>query len=287
MDISVSRLNERMALRVPSELPLGLVFIVGQIQEMQPYRPNPQEVSLQLVEGEHSLPCRLPLKVADEMQLAGHERVRAGGHLVFDPRQARYFLLARDIEVLPSQPDSLPPETRRFLVEIEQRDKQGRPVPGELPPWVRQLAPPEIQAELGLLDPEPAPAGAAASVDVQDDLPPLPPEIVDYLSAAMDSEQEVELTRDVIHDLLPDQPEKPTPVPASTAYQDDEERSAPLPDVDLAPAETAPSRPQPLNLTSQQLTVLLLVGVFGFLFLVLIVLLVLALSAGYTLPFPT
>jgi hypothetical protein len=118
------------------------------------------------------------------------------------------------------------------------------------------------------------------------DLPPLPPEIVDYLSAAMDSEQDVELTRDVMQDLLPEQPEKPAPVPASTAYQDDEERFAPLPDVDLAAAETARSRPQPLNLTPQQLTVLLLVGVFGFLFLVLIVLLVLALSAGYTLPFP-
>lgn len=286
MDISVSRLNERMALRVPSELPLGLVFIVGQIQEMRPYRPNPQEVSLQLVEGEHSLPCRLPLQVAEEMQLAGHERVRAGGHLVFDPRQARYFLLARDIEVLPSQPDTLPPETRRFLAEIEQRDKQGRLVPGELPPWVRQLAPPEIQAELGLLDPEPEPIGVAASVDAEADLPSLPPEIVDYLSAAMDSEQDVELTRDVMQDLLPEQPNKPAPVPGPTAYQDVEERFTPLPEVDPAAAETARSRPQPLNLTPQQLTVLLLVGVFGFLFLVLIVLLVLALSAGYTLPFP-
>jgi hypothetical protein len=285
MDISVSRLNERMALRVPSELPLGLVFIVGQIEEMRPYPPNPQEVALQLVEGDHSLPCRLPRQVADEMQLAGRERVRAGGHLVFDTRQARYYLQARDIEVLPAMqpPDahSLPPETRRFLAEIEQRDREVRLAPAELPSWVRQLAPPEIQAELGFVQPEPQRAYEPAPTEAEAELPLIPQEILDFLSAAMDSDEDVELTPDVMGGLAPE---------AGDGMSASSYESAGL----RAPSAKAPAAgvagqpgPQPLSLSSRQLTMIVVAGLVSFLLLVLIVLLVLALSTGYPLPIPS
>ena len=32
MDISVSHLNRRMALQIPAEFPLGLVFVVGEVE---------------------------------------------------------------------------------------------------------------------------------------------------------------------------------------------------------------------------------------------------------------
>lgn len=303
MDITVSRLNERMALRVPSELPLGLVFIVGQIDKMKPFPTNRDEVALQLVEGEHSLPCRLPQQVVEEMQLVGHERVRAGGHLVFDPRQARYYLLARDIEVLPSEPDMTPPsppvEPRRIITDD---DVSPTPVaPGELPPWVRQLAPPEIQAELGLLHSEPElSAGGETSPGGDKFPPPLPPEMVDYLSAAIDSDEDVELTPAVVHELLPRRVEESSAPPPFTfpsrfdrspdSALDNAQDSVEEPDRAAGiEAEMVPEREAattPFALSSQQLTLVLLASVFGFLFLVLLVLLIIALSGGFTLPLP-
>jgi hypothetical protein len=288
MDISVSRLNERMALRVPSELPLGLVFIVGQIEEMRPFLPNPQEVSLQLVEGDHSLPCRLPRQVAEEMQLAGIERVRAGGHLVFDTRQARYYLRARDIEVLPSiqAPDShsLPPETRRFLAEIEQRDREVRLVPAELPPWVRQLAPPEIQAELGLVEPEATAVREPAPPQPDPDLPLIPQEILDFLSAAIDSEEDIELTPDVMGGFATKPDEQQAAALAPSSY---DVTGLTAPSRVAASGAAAQPGPQPFGLSSRQLTLIVAASLLGFLLLVLIVLIVLALSTGYPLPLPS
>ncbi len=280
MDISVSRLNERMALRVPSALPLGLVFIVGRIEEMGPYLPNPQEVMLHLVEGSHSLICRLPRQVADEMQLVGHERVRAGGQLVFDTREARYYLQARDIEVLPSiaasqLPDaqSLPPETRRFLAEIEQRDREMQLAPAELPPWVRQLAPPEIQAELGLASLAAAPASEAVVTETEPvtDTSLIPQEILDFLSAAMDSDEDVELTPDVVGGLAP-------------AVADEDEAALTPSAYDEAAPPDAPQLALPTaTLSSRQLTIIAVIALAGFLLLVLAVLLVLAFISGYPL----
>ena len=37
MDISVSRLNKRMALQLPAEFPLGLVFVVGEVKNLSYY----------------------------------------------------------------------------------------------------------------------------------------------------------------------------------------------------------------------------------------------------------
>lgn len=303
MDITVSRLNERMALRVPSELPLGLVFIVGRIEGMQPFSGRPDEVALKLTEGEHTLPCRLPIQVVEEMQLAGHERVRAGGHLVFDPRQARYYLLARDIEVLPSDPDAVPqaasvePPTETIVETlVKEQASPSALAPGELPPWVRQLAPPEIQAELGLLSTESAHGAPEGQVEDDDfQLPPLPPEIVDYLSAAIDSDQDVELTPGVFDELAPVELHEPAPLPPQPVYskpnleiENVEERRP------LAPKASRPERVVQdegqgstlLPLSSQQITLVLLASIFGFLFLVLLVLLIIALAGGFVLPLP-
>ena len=45
MDISVSQLNNRLALQLPPELPLGLVFVTGKVKDLliemgsEPKRP--------------------------------------------------------------------------------------------------------------------------------------------------------------------------------------------------------------------------------------------------------
>lgn len=305
MDITVSHLNERMALRVPSELPLGLVFIVGQVEAIRPYPQNPEEVTLQLTDEDHSLPCRLPQQVADEMQLSGDERVRAGGHLVFDKREARYYLLARDIEVLPSlvrddeEETTLPPPA----VASVQEPEDGHLVAAELPPWVRQLAPPEVQWQLGV-----SPAPAETDIPVDDEVIPLPAALIDYLSQAIDSDQEIELTPSLVHELLerysaepPDETAaEPEPVESyeiageavevgvagkeTLAYADDDAVPAPdLPASVVEPQEVSAAGEQKRGQSSpRRQTFLLVAGVASLFIFILLVFVVIALAAGYT-----
>lgn len=320
MDITVSRLNERMALRVPSELPLGLVFIVGQVEAIRPYPQAPGEVALQLIDDDHSLPCRLPQQVAEEMQLAGKERVRAGGHLRFDTREARYYLLARDIEVLPppvreDEEDVVEaPLPRTDAAPVQEQSDDGRLVTAELPPWVQQLAPPELQSELGL----PA-AAAETAVPNDDELRPLPDALVDYLSQAIDSDQEIELTPSLVHRLLEQyKVASPDGGLVEVEHFDDEmaevvEESAlaggAAQEAPIFPAYTEwPAHPDdgsvpesglPAGATDQpsvelsggqkrkesppqRQTLLLIAGVFGLFLLILLVFVVIALAAGYT-----
>ena len=306
MDITVSRLNERMALRVPSELPLGLVFIVGKVEALRPYAPAPGEVALRLADGDHSLLCRLPQQVAEEMQLAGNERVRAGGHLVFDTREARYYLLARDIEVLPPlehEEDAPPPAPA--AAPIREPDDDGKLVKAELPPWVRQLAPPEFQSEPGSF-----PAAAEETAPLEDETIPLPPALVDYLSQAIDSDQEIELTPTLFHELM-ERYDVESPGESSLGpeladrYEMDEESAAAgiisveqeLPafaDDDSVPVSELPAEPavqteyaagrdekrgEP---SPQRQTLMLVGGVLALSVVVLLIFVLIALAAGYT-----
>lgn len=310
MDITVSRLNERMALRVPSELPLGLVFIVGQVDAIQPTFQASGEVALRLADGNHSLLCRLPQQVAEEMQLAGNERVRAGGHLVFDTREARYFLLARDIEVLPPpgrDDETTPPSPA--VAPVQEPVDDGRLVAADLPPWVRQLAPPEVQSELGMMPP-----AAAETTPSEDETIPLPAALVDYLSQAIDSDQEVELTPTLFHELVERFNVEPAGKVAarSEAARDDkafeegqaaevigDEKPAPtvspvFADDDSVPASELPARapahPEPAlardakgrGSSSQRQTLVLIGAVLAFLVVILVVFVLIALAAGYT-----
>jgi hypothetical protein len=316
MDITVSRLNERMALRVPSELPLGLVFIVGQVQAIRPYGPDPEEVALQLADGEHSLPCRLPHQVAEEMQLVGEERVRAGGQLIFDTREARYYLLARDIEVLPSQAPSDEDAAPRTLVAGPPAPSDGRLAAGELPPWVRQLAPPEVQSELYV---DAVPTEADVKHEPDDESASLPPGLIEYLSQAIDSDQDIELTPSLFHELIERYEARP-PVRSAIAPGADEsalaaydtvyevgvddihstpdeagwpdEDAVPLPvvamdaegeatSVDDSQNEKIEKSKQPASSQGRQM-LLLVAGVFALFFFILLVFVIIALALGYT-----
>ena len=95
MDISVSRLNGRLASKLPPELPLGLVFVIGKVVQKD-------ADGFVLSEEAHQLNCQL----AEEMEVQVGNEVRASGHLMFDPEKLQYYLLARDVEVVTTEPSS-------------------------------------------------------------------------------------------------------------------------------------------------------------------------------------
>lgn len=206
MDISVSRLNNRMALQVPGELPLGLVFIVGRVENLG--APAEGVVRFQLADAGYRLRCRLPIAVAEETLLKERDRVRASGHLTFDSHSAQYQLLARDIEVLAARPPDEDP-AQAVATAVQRPDPTASLAPTELPPWVRKLAPPEVKEELGL---EQGGEGTASPSETDvverqqaagDRSRELPPEMVAFLSNAIDSDEEIELTPEMIAEYLP------------------------------------------------------------------------------------
>lgn len=208
MDISVSRLNNRMALRVPTELPLGLVFVVGRVQNLV---PAGDEIQFDLVEAEHIIYCRLPQTVASETLLKEGDMARASGQLVFDPHRAAYILLARDVQIM-AEVASGRASIMPILSDVRKRAQATTLIRAELPQWVKQLAPPEVQAELGL-EPTPqnesvTPLLPSAPPPLTESAPaePLSSEMLAFLSQAMDSESEVELTPSIISKFAPPEP---------------------------------------------------------------------------------
>jgi hypothetical protein len=216
MDIPVSRLNQRMALQLPAELPLGLVFVVGQVR-----MPGAAEAGLPgdfyLGDDEYRLPCRLSERAAAEVRLDEGDKVRAGGHLVFEPARASYYLLARDVEHL----DSLRPAVKPLTAIIADNNRRGQATSltqPELPAWVRHMAPPEIQPlstdqplAAGSTWPAPETGGdwelladaqaAMAFPTAEPTLAGMSDELIAFLSQAMDSEVEVEITSEIMTDL--------------------------------------------------------------------------------------
>lgn len=210
MDISVSRLNNRMALRVPTELPLGLVFVVGRVQNLT---PAGDEIQFDLVEAEHIIYCRLPQTVASETLLKDGDMARASGQLVFDPHRAAYILLARDVQIM-AEVASGRASIMPILSDVRKRAQATTLIRAELPQWVKQLAPPEVQAELGL---EPTPQSESVTPLLPSAPPPftelapaepLSSEMLAFLSQAMDSESEVELTPSIISKFAPPESEE-------------------------------------------------------------------------------
>jgi hypothetical protein len=55
MDITVSRLNKRMALQLPAEFSLGLVFVVGTVRLAGAGNGDERLREFQLTEGDHNL----------------------------------------------------------------------------------------------------------------------------------------------------------------------------------------------------------------------------------------
>ncbi|MBK7897279.1 MAG: exodeoxyribonuclease VII large subunit [Candidatus Promineifilaceae bacterium] len=215
MDISVSRLNGRLAAKLPPELPLGLVFVVGRVSQVGGRR-------FLLIEDHHRLNCQ----AVEEIKLREGDEVRASGHLMFDAERLQYYLLARDVELVMPEPLLTAGEhSREFLVENEGLLAALAAVKAraavapmakstEMPLWVKKLAPPEVQTSL----PEAATSLEAEVGDVDTAVSPkhevaLDAGLLSMLSAAMDSEEDLELTPELLapYQVVPDpvaQPEE-------------------------------------------------------------------------------
>lgn len=239
MDISVSRLNKRMALQLPAEFPLGLVFVVGKVRNLTNADDEGGQPYFYLAENDHMLRCHLSERALEESKLNEGDMIRAGGHLAFDILQADYFLLARDIEVLPEHRPSrttLAP----ILADIKKRSQAANLVPAELPDWVQQIAPPELQernstAESPTISPsqveglatliEKRPKPLNSSYPEKAPREGLTDDLVAFLSEAMDSPDDVELTQDMVADLSP--AIKPDLPPAETQEPQPETKEQP------------------------------------------------------------
>lgn len=206
MDISVSHLNRRVALQVPPELPLGLVFIVGDVHSLREGHPARHLAQLQLRDGDHVLACLLPGRLLEETMLKEGQRVRVGGQLAFDAHAVSYHLRVHHLDVLDRRVRNLAPELSGHVAGNE--GQRTALAPPDLPHWVRQLAPPEIQRELGFQIDDNVEDGAATHDErerraSQKPTPPmadvaLSPDMVRFLSQAMDSDDEVELTPEML-----------------------------------------------------------------------------------------
>src|SRR5262245_44735080 len=223
MDISVSQLNHRLALQLPAELPLGLVFVTGIVRSMEKAgeeangRTTP--LNFDLEQKGHRLRCKLVQRETVTVLLHEQMEVRLGGHLIFDPRRAEYFLLARDVEVIDAgqedkENDPLAVDLGELVADeaaftaaltgIKRRADVSRQSPTSVPIWVQKLAPPELQEELKLDEPEEQEEEAPVLAAVAPAAPVLNEEMVTYLSGLMDSEEDVELTPDILAQWAPE-----------------------------------------------------------------------------------
>lgn len=216
-DIPVNHLNSRLALQLPAELPLGLVFVVGCVENLlQSSGDNHNNhTKFELVEKNHRIQCELSRRAAEESNLTEGTRVRAGGHLAFDSHRARYFLLARDVEQV-STPVIRPTELSGqktsgkniqhalgrqaltpILADIKRRAEATHLEEAQLPYWVKKLAPTEVKEELAQLEP----TGTVTAVSSTP--APLDNKLLSLLSQAIDSEEEIELTPELLAGLAP------------------------------------------------------------------------------------
>ena len=187
------------------------------------------QVRFALAEQAHRVHCVLSARAASEVTLQEGRPIRAGGHLAFDPQWAGYYLLVRDVEIVqktppvserPSlSPADLGPEDAAgmaaVLADIKKRSDAANLAQADLPPWVQKIAPPEVQAEMAekqavtqettvSAPPFPAKSSSSSAAILHGDL-------LARLSAAMDSEDDVELTSDMLADMV-DQPEELPPL---------------------------------------------------------------------------
>lgn len=244
MEISVRRLNHRLALQLPKELPLGLVFVSGTVEEVGSVQladvvghGRLSSIQFYLTEGICRLRCILSPKEAAHTVVQDGEQVRVGGHLMFDPNQASYFLLARDLEkVTETAVFELPSEDRETLhqeqkalaaalANVKKRAAVVKEPEADLPEWVQKIAPPEIQREdLPATSVPEADLLESAAVPLE-----LDEELVEVLSDAMEQEAEVEVTPELLAQYHLQPPES-TPLD-STDTEGEEENTAVLPPV--------------------------------------------------------
>jgi len=209
MDIPVSQLNRRLGVQLPAELPLGLVFVLGRAADLEWLADG--RLQFWLIEDAYRILCVLTERAAAETELAEGDEVRAGGHLAFDDRLAGYYLLARDVEAVrpvadtavPAEPKSDQAALREMLAEVSRRSKTAVKTDPDLPGWVQRLAPAELRADFGE-EPESEPPVMADRFALND-------ELLAFLSDAMDKDEDVELSPDLLQGLGAPVPVEPAP----------------------------------------------------------------------------
>jgi hypothetical protein len=236
MDISVNHLNNRLALQLPKELPLGLVFVLGRVENLNQWaaQMDNKPVTFDLVEDGYRLRCRLSKRAASEVSLQEGDQVRAGGHLSFDPSRADYFLLARDVEIVAEVDGvAVEPQPRlersglaSVLADIKKRSEAVQTQQTDLPDWVQRMAPPEVETPSQFDGPADEtgsrPAERSTDALIED-------RFVDFVAKAMESEEEVELTPDLL-DRLQAAPKKPSrPAPGNDPYAVPPDKPTPPP----------------------------------------------------------
>lgn len=239
MDISVSRLNNRLALQLPSELPLGLVFVSGRVQNLSQSQSSlsgkAASVTFDLLEKEHILRCRLSQRTAAEVTLEEGFLIRAGGHLSFDATYAGYFLLARDVEIVAEETSVVAPgkevsaasvavdepslpepaaQSRlektglaKALTDVKKRSQAVKQVSSDMPVWVQRMAPPGVAVEA-----EKSEAGevktAVSPPSPNPEQSALDQRLVDFVDKALEGDEELELTPELLNqfELKEDKP---------------------------------------------------------------------------------
>ena len=226
MDISVRRLNHRLALQLPKELPLGLVFVMGvvgevkdPVEEEEEGLPNGriQQIEFELLEDDYVLRCVLTHSVENPTTVWEGEKVRVGGHLTFDPRYADYFLMTHDVEIIFEEEEMDPLFSEDSLALVHEQEalaaalagvkRRSQAVsqlePANLPIWVQKIAPLEVQEKLGV-------DGAKdqdSNGDGHDSTGKLTTEMVSDLSEAMEKDGDTVITTDLLANYVGEEAE--------------------------------------------------------------------------------
>lgn len=193
MDVSVSHLNNRLALQLPAQLPLGLVFVLGEVEKfMDEDNGNSTRKQFNLIEKEHQVRCLLTERVLSGANLQEGSNIRAGGHLIFDPTRADYYLLVRDIEIVQTSSSELlttavtQDEMNSIMDDVRKRAEAENMVQSELPSWVKKMSPIKNKESLEETDSE--------TITREYNTKELNNKQLAQLTEAMDSEDDVELT---------------------------------------------------------------------------------------------
>jgi len=222
MDVPISQINTRLLSQLPSDTGLGLLFATGTVGQVI-YASGGRPIQFTLRHGGYALRCKVAPSVELQFELKEGQHVRATGFLNFSSQSVQYHLLSRDLELLkevlepaedkPAAEPGLPaerPSTPDWLSGIQKR-AQAAPeslAPGNIPDWVKEMAPPEaipplVEGTNVLWGRQRAEAASQPPVEIKAPEPPRlddDKDVLDYLLQALErSEQEdVELTAELL-----------------------------------------------------------------------------------------
>jgi hypothetical protein len=244
MDMPISQINARLYAQLPQDTGLGLLFATGTAGQIV-YASGGRPIQFTLRHAGYALRCKVAPSVELDFELKEGQQIRATGFLNFSSQSAQFHLLCREIEldqeleVVETPEDSsetLPAGERltpEWLLGIQKR-AQAAPeqlAPGDIPDWVKELAPPEAQAPAVeganvLWGRQRAEAALQPPVEIEVPAPPRldqDQELLNHLLDALElsEEQDVELTAEWLDQFR----SRPEPEPS---YEPEPEAEPPV-----------------------------------------------------------